>query len=247
MQHILERLVTPPSGMTTAEFARRADVNRSTIHRIARGETDPALGTLRELAFVHGLDLDLSLRPLSDPDAAAAARVLLDEAMGDYEITTGTRRWISRLDSFADPLDIIDTAGRASAPAERPGAVLLRGDRSALRLSSAGTAAGVPWAVSGWAGLLEAEGVAATSGPSIVWTTDPEATARMLLDTHRRVTSPANAQVVVAPAADAVFVDAWESGPTRLVAPVQILLDCIGLGGELEELARRVAEGWSER
>src|SRR5699024_10193398 len=125
------------------------------------------------------------------------------------------------------PVSIVTVAGRASAPGERDGAVLLRGDRSALRLASAGAAAGGMWAVSGQAALEAAEGEAPASGPSILWSENSERAAQMLGDTHSQVTSPANAPVIVAPANHALFIDAWFIGPIRYVAPVQILLDCI--------------------
>ncbi len=233
--------------MSGVEFARRSGVNRSTIHRIAAGQTDPTLGTLRELAIVHGLDLDVTLRRLSDPAAAVAARLLLDDTMLGHASDPSEQRWVRRLERLDRPADIVIAAGHASAPAERPGAVLLRGDRGALRLASAGASAGGRWAVSGWAGLGALEQSDPASGPSILWVDDPQRTARMLRDTHRLVSSPANAQVVVTAAADAVFVDAWQDGPVRYVAPVQIVLDCIGLGGELERLALDVAERWSQR
>jgi len=233
--------------MSAVDFARLSGVNRSTIHRIAKGQTDPSLQTLRELAIVHGLDLDLRLRPLSDPAAATAARILLDQAMTGWPATPDETRWANRLEPLEDPISITTTAGRASAPAEREGAVLLRGDQSALRLASAGVAGGGPWAISGRAALAYAEGTDIASGPSVLWVTDPVKTSRMLLDTHRPVTSPANAQVVVAPASSSVFVDFWEAGPIRFVAPMQMLLDCIGLGNELEQAALQIAEGWSTR
>ncbi|WP_437582530.1 helix-turn-helix transcriptional regulator [Paramicrobacterium sp. CJ85] len=245
MQQLIRRLVTPPTGMSAAELARRSRVNRSTIHRIARGETEPTLATLRELAIVHGLDLEVDLRPLSDPAAASAARMLLDPTMEGYEPNASEQQWLKRLEQFDDPVDVVAVAGRASAPAERKAALLFRGDRSALRLASAGSAADGTWAVSGWAALTAAEGDAPRAGASILWVQDPDRAASMLLDTHTRVTSPLNAQVVVAQITDAVQVDSWSEGAVRYVAPVQILLDCIGLGGELERAARVVAESWS--
>src|SRR6218665_3688279 len=80
MQQVVRDLATPPAGLTASELARRAGVNRSTLHRISVGAVEPSLDTLHELAIVHGLELEVRLSPLSDPDAALAARHLFDPA-----------------------------------------------------------------------------------------------------------------------------------------------------------------------
>lgn len=231
--------------MSVVEYAREAGVNRSTIYRIVNGEVEPSISLMRELAIAHGLDIDITLRPLSDPDAAIAARILLDAAFDGHEATEPERQWLRRLDRHNDPLHIVRSAGAASAPAHRPGAILLRGPSDALRLASAGHASGGQWAVSGRAALEAGQENAPRRAPSILWATEPDRAARMLGDTHRQVTSAANAHVIVVPAPKPVFVDTWQSGAVRIVAPIQMLLDCIGLGGELEMVALSIAERWS--
>lgn len=246
MQHIIRALATPPEGMTASEYARRAGINRSTIHRIGAGTTDPTLASLRELAIVHGWDLDIALRPLSDPDAATAARVLLDGAFADVEPSPAQARWADRLSITTDPVEITAAAGRASAPQHRDGAVYLRGPRDAKRLASAGDASGGRWALSGAAAFAALGAEAPERAPGLLWVEDPERAARTMLDTHRRTDSAHAAHVILAPANDSVMTAAWSVGPLRYVAPMQALLDGFGIGRGLESISRSIAEGWSE-
>lgn len=221
MQHLLDRVVAEvasvPDGLSAADVARRAGINRSTLHRITRGAVEPSLSTLRELAIVHGLDVSVQLRPLSDPDAADAARLLLDPDMGpaaesDVESdgaagggpSSGVREWVDRLGRVADlarpPADgddtpvilkILSVAGRAADLRRRPGAVLLQGRRDALRLASAGEASGARWAVSGGAALEVWDRAGGTGAaipvPGILWVSDVTSAAALLKDTHRSI------------------------------------------------------------
>lgn len=247
---VVQQLIDQPTILPVSEIARRAGVNRSTIHRIAAGRVDPALATLRELAIVHGMDLDISLVPLSDPDAASAARYLLDAASVEIELSPGIREWIERLNRLGreegiDPYLVLATAARASSLLHRRGARLFRGEAGALRLASAGDAAGGDWAVSGKAAIeFGREGDA--RGPSVLWVDDVARASRLFADTHKPVVSPLNAHVIVAEANPTVFTDAYTAGAVRYVAPIQMLLDCIGFGGELEAAAETIAQRWSE-
>lgn len=253
MEQLVARLAEVPPGATSVDFARRAGVGRTTLHRIAAGQVEPTLATLRELAIAHGYELTIGLTPLSDPAAAAAVRHLVDPAfdgVSPEEVSPGDARevdaWIARLERYDDVDAAAITAARASSLLHRNGATFLRGDNSATRLASAGDASGQTWAVSGAAALRVVTATEA-EGPSVLWVDGAaEEVSRFLLDTHRRVDSAAAANVIVAPAHPSVFVDEYRDGPIRYVAPIQLLLDCIGLGGMLEATALLVQQSWSE-
>lgn len=245
MQHLLQGLAAPPTGTTALDFARTVGVNRSTLHRIAAGDVEPTLSTLRELAIAHGLELQLATAPLSDPDAAAAARVLLDPAHPE-PTSTAIQAWVERLERRhpdGAPIQILHAAARASTLQHRPGAVYLRGSDAALRLASAGEASRGRWAVSGRAALALGN-ADAPRGPSVLWAEDVERAAQLLTETHTSAAAPRTAHVIVAELNDSVEIDAFELDRVRYVAPIQMLLDCIGLGGELAQAAEAIAKEW---
>lgn len=253
MEHLAARLAEVPPGATSVDFARRSGVGRTTLHRIAAGKVEPTLATLRELAIAHGYELTVDLVPLSDPHAAAALRHLVDPVLQGItpeevspEDAGAVRDWITRLERY-DDIDVAAvTAARASSLLHRTGAIYLRGGNSAERLGSAGSASRQEWAISGAAALQVVTGTD-VAGPSVLWVAgDADATSGLLLDTHRRIESPAAASVIVATAHPSVFVDEYRDGPIRYVAPIQLLLDCVGLGGMLEATALLAQKSWSQ-
>ena len=139
MQQALDDVVTEvasiPEGWTATDVSRRAGINRSTLHRISNGAVEPTLTTLRELAIVHGMDMTVQLRPLSDPDAATAATLLLSAtAEPTDDLPTGVLSWMDRLERIAAgvksdsdqqvtvaTLQVLSAAGRASDLRHRAG------------------------------------------------------------------------------------------------------------------------------
>lgn len=239
----IRQVARPPAGMSVAETARRAGISRSTLNRLMAEEVEPTLGTLRELAIVHGLDIAMSLVPLSDPDAARAARALLEG--GEDEMGTPVARWVDRFTRITDdPIALLSAAGRASSLLHRRGAVGLRGGSGAMRLASAGDAAGGFWALSGGAAASLGRDQP-IRGPSVLWVDDVDAVGTLLLDTHTSTKSPASAHVIVVEANASITVDTFVVDRVRYVAPIQMLLDAIGLGGTLEQWAMGEAEEWS--
>jgi transcriptional regulator with XRE-family HTH domain len=242
-----ETLAEPPEGLTKAETARRSGLGRATLHRVASGAVAPSLDTLRELAILHGLDLQVGLMPLSDPAAAAATRRLLEEPVSAEAPHPEVERWMSRLRRLApggDPVELARVGARAASLLHREGAVFLRGDADALRLASAGDATGGFWAVSGRA-MLEMGMQTVITGPSVLWVEDVERAAELLGDGRPRMESARNAHVIIAESDPSILTDAFTVGGVRYVAPVQMVLDCIGLGGQLEQRATEIAEEWS--
>jgi len=249
IEQAIDELVALPPGLSASEVTRRTGISRATLHRIATGTVLPSLQTLSELAIVQGKDVELRLKPLSDPHAAAAARAIIDGEVGAWSENEATRRWVERLNRLArsddgDFLSILQAAGRASSLLHRAGAVYLRGDDDALRLASAGDASGGKWAISGKA-ALEVTPDYPVTGPSVMWVDDVKRAANLLSETHKRVASPSNAHVIIAEANPSIYVGAYAVAAVRYVAPTQMLLDCVGLGGRQEEIAMSIAQEWS--
>ncbi|RFA12856.1 hypothetical protein B7R22_14490 [Subtercola boreus] len=233
------------SGLTAVALAARSGVSRSTLFRIDRGQTDSRTETLRELAIAAGFDLTVATRPLSDPDAGRAARVLLD---GRYDLPPdqSVTQWIHRLGRLAgiDPVDIVRVAGVSSSLIKRTGAVFLTGEADDLKLAAAGENSGKAWILSGRGAL---EQISSDQQPL-------PGTARVLYaeDVHRVVRSldhlvqgrPERADVIVAPLTDDLGIDALVAGRLRYVAPIQALIDGFGLGGSAANVAADIAGSW---
>ncbi|MGY6496633.1 MAG: helix-turn-helix domain-containing protein [Microcella sp.] len=235
------------TAISDAELSRRSGTSRSTIHRIDAGTVHPTLRTLRELAIAAGLDIDVTYRPLSDPAAGRAARFLLDEAFTTVAKTADDDDWIDRIERLApagDPIAIVTESGRATDLRHRAGAIHLKNTVAPLRLASAGDATGHDWAISGRAALdaINDTDVPTGSGPDVLYVTDPQRAWR-LLDAPERAEA-AEAALIIAPLLEEHSIDAWEHDRAHFVAPIQILLDGIGFGGELANTARHVAESW---
>jgi transcriptional regulator with XRE-family HTH domain len=233
--------------MSDVELSRRSGVSRSTLHRIETGATSPTLRTLRELAIAAGVDIDVSIKTLSDTYAARGARFLLDASFQDVPLTRQDREWMERLARVSgdDPVALVSQAGHASTVLAAPNAVFVRGSFAPLRLASAGEAADGPWAVSGRVGLDTIADRSGTVpvGADILYVADPHHAWR-LLESPPTIKTPDSAGTIIAPWHDHLAVDAWEVGAVRYVAPIQVLLDCVGLGGEVAEAALDIARRW---
>ncbi len=235
------------SGLSPAAAARRAGVSASTMHRILNNLVDPSVGTLQEIAFACGVEIDLTARPLSDPRAAAAARALLE---GGYEPPSdpGVTAWQERLPRMAasgGPVEIVKVAAMASGPLRRPGAVLLNGEVTLARVASAGDASKGHWAISGAAGLYLPPPSAAAPAVTILWCEDVRTATHLLADTElRQAQRPDRAVLAVIAAEPELFTGSFTEGIVRYAAPVQIILDCIAQGGALADNAIEEAMSW---
>ena len=233
--------------MSDVELSRRSGVSRSTLHRIETGAASPTLRTLRELAIAAGVDVDVSIKTLSDPHAARAARFLLDASFQEVSPMRADKEWMGRLARVSrdDPVAIVSQAGHASTVLATPTAVFTRDSFSPLRLASAGDATGHPWAVSGRAGLEAISPSRETPqvGPDILYVADPHHAWR-LLESPTRTQTAGNALTIIAPWHDHLAVDAWGVGAVYYVAPIQALLDGVGLGGQMAETALDIARRW---
>jgi transcriptional regulator with XRE-family HTH domain len=231
--------------ISDVDLARLSGVSRSTLNRIERGTVQPTLRSLREIAIAAGLDVEVSYRHLSDPAAARAARHILDDTFTAAPMSDDDRDWVARLSRIAgdNPVAIVETAGIAASLLHRRGAIGITEPLTPLRLASAGDAAGGSWAISGASALnLIAEGSDVIPGPEVLYVDDVERAWRLLDAPPRSL--PDGAAVILAPYGDEHSIDVWMSGPLQLVAPVQLLLDGVGLSGDIAELALTTAGSW---
>jgi transcriptional regulator with XRE-family HTH domain len=235
------------SGLSASAAARRAGVSASTMHRILNDLVDPSVGTLHEIALACGLQIDLRPRPLSDPQAAAAARVMLEggyEPPSDFSVAS----WEGRLRRMADsagPVGIIKAAAIASGPLHRPGAVLLQGEVALARVASAGDASKGHWAISGAAGLYLPPPSAAVPAVTILWCEDVRTVTQLLADTGLRQTQrPDRAVLALIAAESELFTGSFSEGIVRYAAPIQIALDCLAQGGAVADDATEEVESW---
>ncbi|GAA0995106.1 helix-turn-helix domain-containing protein [Subtercola frigoramans] len=244
MEHFVAGIIHQ-SGLTSVGLAARSGVSRSTQFRIDSGTTDPGVGTLRELAIAAGLDIEVTLRPLSDPDAGRAARVLLDARFGTA-VDKGIDQWMTRLQRFAgdDPVTIVRVAGESSRLLHRDGAIYLAGEADDLKLAAAGANSGSEWILSG-RGALERIGgdrerLSTTS--RVIYTADVHRIIRSL--SHMTTSRPESATVIVVPYSADLAVDPLMDGPVTYVAPIQALIDAFGMGRDAALVAEEIARGW---
>lgn len=252
MQRIIDRIVEE-SGLSKASLSARSGIARSTLYRIRDGLVDPTVGSVRELALSAGYDLELSLAPLSDSDAARAARVILDPLFAaSFESSQPDRAaeaWIERLRRWVpsgDPVEICRTAGESSSLLHRQGAIFLRGRVTELKLASAGEFSKRDWFLSG-AAVIDRIGEPGGDAvddkmPYVVYTDDPRRFDR-LLDNMEHV-RPEKATLIIAERTDGIGIDAWKDGKIELVAPIQGIIDAFGIGGRLAVAAEQNARNW---
>ena len=252
MQRIVDQIVTE-SGLSKASLSTRSGVARSTLWRIRDGLVDPTIGSLSELALSAGFELQLSLAPLSDPEAARAARVILDPLFAaSLELTQPHRAvmgWIERLNRWVpsgDPVELCRTAGESSSLLHRKGAIFLRGRVTELKLASAGEFSKKDWLLSG-AAVIDRIGDLDSTPPDngmpyVVYTEDPRRFER-LLDNMEHI-RPEKATLIIAERTDGIGIDAWKDGKIELVAPIQGLIDAFGIGGNLGVAAEHIARSW---
>lgn len=240
-------LLERSSTITRSEWARRAGVPRSTLYRALEGSVDVRLGTLQELAYAAGFEIDMSFRPTSDPDASDAARVLLGDTEATHVTSQGVASWIERIERFVgDGVigDVFTEAGRASSLLFRDDAIGMRGRFSPDRLASCGYATGRDWALSG-VDSLEAMGVPVSiGGIHVLWTSQPKHAVQLLLDTGSVATHEHEVDLIICNPSALTLHGAVELEGIRMVSPVQGMIDCMGLREYERNLARSVVEGW---
>ncbi|TFC47181.1 helix-turn-helix domain-containing protein [Cryobacterium sp. TmT2-59] len=233
-------------GLDRRALALRSGVSKSTIYRIEGAQVDPSVGTLRELALAAGFDLDISLAPLSDVNAARAAREILagpatgekDKAVADWEARL--HRWVPN----GDPVEIARTAGVSSSLLKRAGATYLCGSVDELKIAAAASAGETSWILSGVSGIrrLNPDTDGPAAGPSVVYTADPHRLVRRLA--HMALCRPEEADLIVVPYTADLDVDAFLDDGIRVVAPIQTLVDAFGIGGALADKAETIARSW---
>lgn len=238
------------ADLTPRSAAKRAGVSPSTLHRVLHGHADPSISTLVEIAAACNIALDLTGSPLSDADASAAARSLLEDG---YEWTDpGVRGWRERLlrrASLEQPVAIMEEAAAAANPLARTSARLFAGNVPLVQIASAGHATNQGWALSGVAGLelgLPPE-EGEVPGITILWAENASLAAELLPQTAPGVAPTASktrATIAVIETGPALFTNSFEDAGIRYCAPIQIMLDCLALPGQASQLAASGIRSW---
>ena len=234
------------AGINASTAARRAGVSASTLHRILAEQVDPSIGTLREIAIGCGVDLSLSSRIMSDWRAAATARSLLEQGFvaGEYDIAD----WESRLTRLAGgdhPIEIVSAAAQASAPLHRNGAAWFTGAMTVGTVASAGDASGGQWALSGAAGLYLPDLGEPTPAITILWCDDTRSVSQLLAASTVRMTERVDRTTLAVVHGEAeLFAGSFTKGLVHYAAPIQIIIDCLSLGGDVAKDAREEALTW---
>ncbi len=235
------------TGLSPYRVSRRAGVSASTLSRVLSDRVDPTVGTLQEIAIACGLQLHVEARSSSDPIAARAARSMLE---GGYpEATPEVEQWqrrLTRLSGDDDPVSILTAAASYAAPLRRRGALLFKGDIPLGQTASAGAASDGQWAVSGAAGLYLPSNHALAAPPTtILWCTEARRASQLLTDSLLESESrPNRATVAVIEAEPELFTGSFSQGFVIYAAPIQIMLDCLSMGGRVADDALMEVRSW---
>ena len=217
------------------------------MHRILNDAVDPSIGTLREIALACGIDIDLSMRPLSDPRAAAAARAMLESGYAppaDPEVTMWRER-LTRSAGSGGPVEIVKAAAAAAAPLRRADAVLLSGDVALARVASAGDASKGRWAVSGASGLYLPPPSSGVPAVTILWCENVRTVTHLLAEADLRQTQrPDRTMLAIVAGEPELFAGSFAEGIVLYAAPIQIIIDCLSQGGAVADDAIGEATSW---
>jgi transcriptional regulator with XRE-family HTH domain len=234
------------SGLNAATASRRAGVSPSTLHRILADQVDPSVGTLREIAIGCGVDLSVSSQTLSDWRAASAVRTMLEEGYVSPDDETAV--WQSRLTRLApgdDPIELVSAAAYASNPIHRSGAAWYTGAMTVGSVASAGDAASGRWALSGAAGLYLPELGEPAPAITVLWCSDVRVVSQLLAASDVRTTDRVDrVSLVVVRGEPELFEGSFAQGLVHYAAPIQIIIDCLSLGGTVANDAREEALTW---
>jgi transcriptional regulator with XRE-family HTH domain len=234
------------SGLNAATAARRAGVSASTLHRILTDQVDPSVGTLREIAIGCGEDLSISSRMISDWRAAAAARSMLEEGYSVPEVEIADwRDRLTRLAEGNDPIEIVTAAAHASAPLHRDGAAWYTGTMTIGSVASAGDASGGQWALSGAAGLHLPELGELTPAITVLWCSEVRLVSQLLAASDVPTTDRIDRVTLAVVRGELeLFEGSFTRGLVHYAAPIQIVIDCLSLGGVVANEAREEAMTW---
>jgi transcriptional regulator with XRE-family HTH domain len=245
---LLRELIST-SGMSPHHVSIRAGVSPSTVSRALHGQVEPGLTTLREIALACGFELDIGPHCMSDRFAAMAARSMLEDGyVVPIEHEVQVSEWIIRFGRALDitkSIDLVEAAGRASAPLLRAGAIKYKGDVPLSRVASSGHASNGPWAISGLPGLTLDSRNTLAPPVTLLWCTNVKIASQLIAD--KRLTRTENnvlTSVVLVEAESEMFTDSFEHDGITFAAPIQIMLDCFGIGGSAAELARQEVLSW---
>lgn len=215
------------------------------MSRVLAGRVDPTAGTLTEIALACGFELELHTRPSSNPNAACAARAMLESEYPDGERLSHWKERLTRFSATPAPVDLLTTAAQYASPLLRTGVVLFTGDVTVGQVASAGDASRARWAISGAAGLRLPQVHEPVPATTILWAENARHAAQLLTDSRlERATRPGRATVAVLTAEHALFTNTFTRGIVTYAAPIQIMLDCLAQGGAVADEALEEVQTW---
>ncbi len=235
------------AGLNPHRVSRRAGVSQSTMSRVLAGRVDPSLGTLTEIAFACGLELELAVRPSSDPDAARAARSILEENYPD-SADAQIMVWQDRLTRYAedeDPVSLVATAAMHASPLRRRGVMMFTGEVTMGHLASVCDTTLGNCVVSGAAGLFLPDTYDLAPATTILWSENPRHTQQLLTDSALKPTErPDCATIAVLHAEPSLFANSFTQGIVVYAAPLQLMLDCLSQSGGVADAALKEIKSW---
>ena len=237
----LVRDILDSAQLSVLEVAEYSGVPKSNIYRYLKGDAEPTLSVLQEIALAAGVDLGVVVRTLSDGDASEAVKIILGVSS---EVTSdGVQEWVERITRRkpASGWDVLDIGGQASNVLHRAGAHYFRGNLSVLTIASAGDFTDKQWALSG-APALEALGLERTDAPTILWAVDAEGAARALKKSATPLPQPDGANIVVVHAIHKELEEVTVREGIRLVSVLQGLIDVISLHSTTKQQVRQYLE-----
>ncbi len=243
----VDRWVTE-SGRAKYKIAADAGIARTTLDRAILDPDPVRLGTLKEIAFACGVELANCGEPLGSLEAALAARWHLEPGFTADNPETLTV-WLQRLQRWAGEgtrQGIVESAARAlnlRHLIERSDTISLTAVRN--HLSSERSEAS-PWAWSGDAGLLEDGPNQEIRAPQMVlWVGD---TGRWDAPSQGAASNlGADEDILVVNIVEApqeFFQNRRRINEQWVVSPLQLLLDCLSLGGAIGDRARQKIKWW---
>lgn len=236
------------NALSARQVAALAGVSPSTVVRVESGDMNPTYDLV--LRLLNAVGLDERLAPVSLPSAIATARWLL----GDGEVSGEADYWIERWErinavrvsddgevSVPDVRSLAFRAGRSAVLAARPGAALLRHDRSWDDVADGLRRSGIASAGTGDRSANRLVPYASETSPSFY--VEDVGAAIEALGLAYRAPREWGQPIVLLPFDGYSERGSWLDADGRwYAAPWQVVMDCYGGSDRLPEQADRILD-----
>lgn len=235
------------NGLSARQVAALAGVSPSTVTRVESGEMSPTYDLV--LRLLDAVGLDERLAPTSRPSAIATARWLLDGGRAPDDVDYWVERWarINAVRVNDDEVTVPDErslafrAGRAAAVTLRPGAAVLRRDRSWNDVAAGLAESGLEWAGTGDTAANRLVSYASETSPTF-YVEDVDAAIESLGLAYRAPREWGQ-PITLLPFDGFSENGRWRDDDGRwYAAPWQVVMDCYGGSDRLPEQADRILD-----